>query len=305
MNPNTAPTLAAVANDGILAGRELESDPELVALSWLKPRDLTLADLREAATLLDPDVDKDLLTQIQRAIEDQDFGLAGSSDVFRQIVLTGQTPGRPPIPDNLRYRVPCVEDSIPEVVSSPVMPIRSHHPDMACSAFKAKYFLAYTADGRPVAVYLDCDECDGCLAWRRYLNAKRFAHVCTRDATVVEIPSLPSVDAARAVATRLSRIAPGTRVTTLQRGDDYQWTMFSVWPTPVDHAPIVDSMERWEILGTIVDRPVTPAEFSSRCPLAKTVESATETRPDGNPKTRHLVRFHQWADYALADPNYR
>ena len=154
-------------------------------------------------------------------------------------------------------------------------------------------------------VYLDCDECDGCLKWRRHLNVVRFAHVCTKTATVVEIPGLPSVDSARAVATRLSRFIPATQVGTLQRGYDYLWTLWIVCPMPVDHAPIVDAMERWEILGTIVDRPVTPAEFANRCPLEKTAESTTETRANGQPKRRHLVRFHQWADYAVADPNYR
>ena len=40
-NPITYPTGGqAVANDGLLAGRELESDAELIALGWLKPTDL-------------------------------------------------------------------------------------------------------------------------------------------------------------------------------------------------------------------------------------------------------------------------
>ena len=196
-------------------------------------------------------------------------------------------------------------DSIPEVVGSPVMPIRSPHPDMACSAFGSKFWMGKAADGRPVVVYLDCDECDGCLKWRRHLNVVQFAHVCTKTATVVEIPQLATVDAARAVATRLSRFTPGTRVGTLQRGYDYLWTLWIVCPTLIDHGPIADAMERWEILGTIVDRPVTPAEFSSRCPLEKTAESTTETRANGEPKRRQLVRFYEWADYAVADPSYR
>ena len=40
-NPITYPTGGqAVADDGVLAGRELESDAELIALGWLKPTDL-------------------------------------------------------------------------------------------------------------------------------------------------------------------------------------------------------------------------------------------------------------------------
>ena len=40
-NRITYPTRGqAVANDGLLAGRELESDAELIALGWLKPTDL-------------------------------------------------------------------------------------------------------------------------------------------------------------------------------------------------------------------------------------------------------------------------
>ena len=40
-NPITYPTRGqAVDNDGLLAGRELESDAELIALGWLKPTDL-------------------------------------------------------------------------------------------------------------------------------------------------------------------------------------------------------------------------------------------------------------------------
>ena len=40
-NRTTYPTGGqAVANDGLLAGRELESDAELIALGWLKPTNL-------------------------------------------------------------------------------------------------------------------------------------------------------------------------------------------------------------------------------------------------------------------------
>ena len=40
-NRTTYPTRGqAVANDGLLAGRELESDAELIALGWLKPTNL-------------------------------------------------------------------------------------------------------------------------------------------------------------------------------------------------------------------------------------------------------------------------
>ena len=39
MNPNTATTLAAVANDGLLAGPELESDAEILAMPGLSRRD--------------------------------------------------------------------------------------------------------------------------------------------------------------------------------------------------------------------------------------------------------------------------
>ena len=40
-NRTTYPTgRQAVANDGLLAGRELESDAELIALGWLKPTNL-------------------------------------------------------------------------------------------------------------------------------------------------------------------------------------------------------------------------------------------------------------------------
>ena len=40
-NRTTYPTGGqAVADDGVLAGRELESDTELIALGWLKPTDL-------------------------------------------------------------------------------------------------------------------------------------------------------------------------------------------------------------------------------------------------------------------------
>ena len=278
MNTSTTPYLASVANDGLLAGRELEEDAELLELygDTLNRKD------KIAFGWIDPDENG-----VDRAYR---TGIIGGSPT-----TSGIESGA-----SFEYGV-----SIPEVVGSPVMPIRSPHPDMACSAFGSKFWMGNAADGRPVVVYLDCDGCDGCLKWRRHLNVVQFAHVCTKTATVVEIPQLATVDAARDVATRLSRFTPGTRVGTLQRGDDYLWTLWIVCPTLIDHGPIADAMERWEILGTIVDRPVTPAEFSSRCPLEKTAESTTETRANGEPKRRQLVRFYEWADYAVADPSYR
>ena len=311
MNDTTTATpavnLAAIANDGLLAGRELESDAELVALGWAKPERVSLADLRAAVALVSADDDADLLAEIHRAIEDNDFGLAGYSDAFRKVVITGRTPGKPEgTPTVSRIRLLSSTDSIRETVATPsVAPVRSHYPAMDCKAFGSKFRQSRASDGRLVIQYLDCDDCLGCLLWRQFLSVRRFQHVATGTATVIDCPGHRTVDAARETATRLARFGAGSRATTIQRGADYLWTVFAVWPMPVEHGPFADAMERSEIVGTIVDRAVSASEFASRCPLAPTEPSTTETRPDGTPKRRRLVLFHKWADYADSECNYR
>ena len=334
MNPNTAPTLATFL-DGLVADARAD-----LGLPQLPPPTPSLEDVlgairsRARTELADDagEIDRGFITGVHKwetaGLAER---LAEMSEPMRESMIRIMTIADDPqrswqldlSPAFQAYIERCEGDdpepltvsgiglgeypnSIPETVgSTPVEPIRSNYPDMACLAFGAKQRISYTSDGRRVVTYLDCDECAGCLAWRRYENAKRFAHVCTKTATVVEVSQLATVDAARAVAGRLARVGPGTRATTLQRGDDYLWTAFMAWPTPVEHGPIVDAMERWEILGTIVDRPVTPAEFASRCPLEKTADSTTETRANGQPRRRRLVRFHKWADYSILDPTYR
>ena len=307
----------AAAHDGILAGRELESDAELlrkygdglnrkdkIAFGWIDP-ELSPKISADGTRLADLDtpVSRALATILKQLADPEFVYLASLTDRWRLVHETGRTPG-PPTTSHIEKLA--TTDSIREVIeSAPVEPIRGHYPSLACRAFGAKWKLNLTSDGRLVVTYLDCGTCESCLRWRQLLNVRRFQHVATGTATVVEVPGHLTIDAARATATRLSRFGSGARATTLQRDNDYEWTVFVVWALPVDHDPIADAMGRWEMVGSIVDRPVSPAEFEGRCPLAKTEDSVAETRPDGKPKQRRLVLFHQWADYAEPECNYR
>ena len=271
-------TLADLANDGLLGGSPVESDAEILKLPGLSRRD-----------------------RVQ-------FGSVEDMTSWEVMTSTGLSPGRETgTPTTSGIETQTGTDSIPEVVEHhPVEPVRAHYPTMLCGVFGAKFRINRNAGGERVVTYLDCGKCDGCLLWRRFLNVRRFQHTATRTATVVEVSGHQTVDAARATGTLLSRCADGARAATLQRGSDYRWTVFTVWPTPVDHGPIADAMGLWEMVGTIVDRPVSPAEFEARCPLAKTESSTTEMRGDGKtPKQRRLVLFHQWPDYAEPESDYR
>ena len=270
--------LAGIANDGLLGGSLVESDSEILKLPGLSRRD-----------------------RVQ-------FGSVEDMSSWEVMASTGLSPGRESgTPTTSGIEHSGTPDPIPEVVeSTPVEPVRAHYPTMLCGVFGAKFLINRNAAGERVVTYLDCGKCDGCLLWRRFLNVRRFQHTATRTATVIDCPGHQTVDAARAAATRLSRVGAGARATTIQRGSDYLWTVFTVLATPVKHGPIADAMELWEMVGTIVDRPVSPAEFEARCPLAKTEKSTTEMRADGKtPKQRRLVLFHQWADYAEPECDYR
>ena len=298
-NVEAAVNLDALANDGFLGGALLESDPELVALGWLKPERVSLADLRAAADLVETAGDVDLLAEIHRAIQDQDFGLAGYSDAFRQIVLTGWTPGNPKVESTVGVRLGPVPysyrrlDFASDDDTFVELPRRGKYDCGNLGRDKAKVVLS-VRDGS-CRIDLPCEDIEGdCPPCRQYWidsAAARLIHglVGKVQLAIVGIDRSTPADAQKLITAIGKQLGPVRRAQVITRSPQYTYDA---------HIIVTGSMPLPMVLKAIADRPGVSIEYR---PVADTdFKALLHSRSKVDAK-RCPVRFLHWPKAVKAD----
>ena len=266
-----------IANDGLLAGRELESDAELLAI-WgdsLNRKD------RLAFGWVDPDE-----SSIERANRTGRIG--GKAE--KTPIIDRTSDGESPTVDNrgfLRIRKP---------------------KSLLCVNFGQSWKLAFYPDGSEQVRHFECGKCVNCVEWRKVEIAHQYALGRGEWQTVVTVGGFTDPDAASKWSDGQGDRAGGQRHR-IMRWDDVAQS----WQLVIIHNQIMDShtiklterdIARKQLAGTVEVCSLSPLEFKAILP-----NEATHAGPSG--KKRHSSHFTKWPayvdtpnTYATSDPTF-
>ena len=301
-----------IANDGLLAGRELESDAELVALGWLKPVDLFEGDelpaiypeddaREQTQRLAARQAEREAKRRAERASwlacfpEDRTaFELAEDTGW-----VGGQLEKTPIIDRSNSYSDPTVYNRGFLRLSRP--------DDLRCLNFGQSWQVAFFPDGQQQVRHFECGKCINCVAWRKREIAHRYALVRGEWQTVATVGGFLDVDAASKWSDAQGDRADGQRHRTLRWNPEIGWELVIVYNRILDaHAVKLTEwdMNRKGLVGGVVVCSLSPAEFERMLP-----NEATHEGPSG--KKRHSSHFTGWPGYeqtpntyATSDPTY-
>ena len=314
-NPITYPTGGqAVANDGLLAGRELESDAELIALGWLKPTDLFEGDELPAIYPEDDAQERaDQLTKLesQRKAE-RDAWLASFPEdrtAFEMAADFGRIGSKPK--STLCKKTPIIDRTPPG--DSPTVDNRDILPmlkpeSLYCVNFGQSWQVAFFPDGQQQVRHFECSKCVNCVEWRKEEIAHRYALVRNEWQTVITVGGFANPDTASKWSDAQSDRAGG------QRHRMMRWDVEAqTWQLVITHNRILDGhtielterdIARKQLAGNVEVCSLSPMEFKAMLP-----NETTHTGPSG--KKRHSSHFTKWPayvdtpnTYATSDPTY-
>ena len=230
-NRTTYPTRGqAVADDGVLAGRELESDAELIALGWLKPTNLFEGDELPAIYPEDDAQERaDLLSarhaerDAKRHAERKAWVASFPEDrtAFELAIDTGRIGGADTL---IQENVGCVLILKTGIRTQPTFFAKPTRPRaLYCLASGANWGATLLPDGSGKVIHLDCLKCPNCRDWRRRKIAIRYGLGKAETQTLIRVSGFASDDYTLPVAfaESLRRRAGGNRLRLLRRGDDY------------------------------------------------------------------------------------
>ena len=273
-NFTTHPTGGQLANDGILAGRELESDAELIALGWLKP---TAADLFEGDELSprypDDDAREDAERRAERNAERQaklraerDAWLACFPEdrtAFELGLETGLIGGQTKKMVRLGIR--------DDTYISPTEP-KSYNPPSWSGAYCLRddtVRVRLRSDVQIVKTCFNCGDCGPCVVQWRYRKRHRYEWGITGkpEQTVVIVSELDDDGVAADAAIAIGRAGDGRRVVFLARNPStYYWQAVVIFadPQPVNVCLNIErgrtrngqqcSVETRQVLGTEIEQ---------------------------------------------------
>ena len=247
-NRTTYPTRGqAVADDGVLAGRELESDAELIALGWLKPTNLFEGDelpaiypeddAQERADLLSArHAERDAKQHAERNAWVASF--PEDRTAFELAIDTGRIGGADTlIQENVGYSlIPVLSiRTQPTFFAKPTRPRALY-----CLASGANWGATLLPDGSGKVIHLDCLKCPNCRDWRRRKIAIRYGLGKAETQTLIRVSGFASDDYTLPVAfaESLRRRAGGNRLRLLRRGDDYFPELVIVYDRELEDATL-------------------------------------------------------------------
>ena len=262
--------LDAAANDGLLAGRELESDAELLRL-W-----------------------GDSLNRKDRLA----FGSTEDMTVWERVIATGRTPGKPDVGLKVGVRTP-------EISPYCELDILGWDDTFDTIARKGLYACPYagrdkarvvqSVRGGSYRIDLPCEDVAGdCLACRQYWidsAGDRLRHGLIGDTQlVIKATGFQTPADAQKVVTAIGRqLGPVRRSQVLTRTSDYTYAA---------HIIATGAMPLWDILEQIKARPGVSAEYR---PVSDDDFKAllySRSKIDGK---RCPVRFLHWPKGTPAD----
>ena len=307
-----------IANDGLLAGRELETDAELITLGWLKPTPELLARLAfegDELPAIYPEDDAqeraDLLSarlaerEAKRKAE-RDAWLACFPEdrtAFELAEDTGWVGGQ-------LEKTPIIDRS--NSYSDPTVYNRgflrlSRPDDLRCLNFGQSWQVAFFPDGQQQVRHFECGKCINCVAWRKREIAHRYALVRGEWQTVATVGGFLDVDAASKWSDAQGDRADGQRHRTLRWNPETGWELVIVYNRILDaHAVKLTErdMNRKGLVGGVAVCSLSPAEFERMLP-----NEATHEGPSG--KKRYSSHFTGWPGYeqtpniyATSDPTF-
>ena len=285
MNDSRTPYLASVANDGLLAGRELEEAAELLELygDTLNRKD------KIAFGWIDPDengVDRAYRTGIIGGGDTKYVGCVTVLPDSQDLTVTQPTYfDRPAIPNNLR-----------------------------CER-RGTWGMTTLPNAADKVIWLPCGKCGPCREWRRRLIAilyglgKRTVKNETVNQTLVRVSGFASDDYTLPVeyAESLRRRVGGKRLRLLRRGDDYMPELVQIYDSEIDPDTIElieRDMSRKGLRGSVSVGLVTSAMVyalidsePTREGTRRKAEYRRPTDPDTiNRETAHFAAWPKWAE---------
>ena len=323
-NRTTYPTgRQAVANDGLLAGRELESDAELIALGWLKPTNLFEGDELPAIYPEDDAQERADLLSARHAERDakrhaeRDAWVASFPEdrtAFELAIDTGRIGGADTlIQENVGYSlIPVLSiRTQPTFFAKPTRPRALY-----CLASGANWGATLLPDGSGKVIHLDCLKCPNCRDWRRRKIAIRYGLGKAETQTLIRVSGFASDDYTLPVAfaESLRRRAGGNRLRLLRRGDDYFPELVIVYDRELEDATLAlvrADLDRKGLHGSIAVGPVSSDDVYALTDPEPT-RQGTRRQSEYDPKRpwlpgtvdRETTHFTGWPDFEQPEHDY-